>query len=161
MSGRPALPAWWRSRTVRERWLLGSATALAVLIGGYYLVYAPGSAAVASANDRMRRAAAELAEVRAAAAEVEALRARATGMSEGVMIERIGALASADGLQVLDLASDEAGVRLRVRAPSTGRALALARELAASTPLSVDAMAIERESPTALLVTLTLARPTA
>lgn len=78
-----AFPAWWATRTPRERGLLAVMAALILAIGLWYGVVAPILGAQAAAEERHTRAVKRLLAVSASAQEVQALQGAAVAGPSG------------------------------------------------------------------------------
>lgn len=113
-----ALRGWWSGLSARERWLVGVAAVLALIVVGWFGVIRPVSEGLAAGQDRHRDAVNRLAGVRSAVAAVDPLVKAGppamTGTLEALVRERAGA----------------AGFALTTVTPQTDNSLAIAMESA-------------------------------
>jgi type II secretory pathway component PulM len=113
---------FWARLSQRERTLLAACAAVALVAGGLTFGLRPGIDAVSSAEDRRRRAAIELHEVRVLAAEL----ANRRQITQTDLSAAFAEAAAQTQVRVIEQAQQGEGVLVRVAAPSSAAALAFA-----------------------------------
>jgi general secretion pathway protein M len=145
-SERSAFPAWWESRTPRERLLLAIMSVLIVASGFWFGIVAPVQRAEAAAAARHDRAVQRLMAVSASAQQVASLQAvRDGGPSGRVLTQAVVQTALANGVPVSRQTLDPSGgVAVAVDAVDPGSAFRWIASLQRDHGVSVSTLVLSR-----------------
>ncbi|RED15798.1 type II secretion system protein GspM [Parasphingopyxis lamellibrachiae] len=150
---------WWETRTVRERWLLGVAAGLAVLVLAWLLIVRPIDLLRESAKARHDHAVIALGRVEARLAEIEEFAANPSATVEG----RISDVVMAEAVRVgFNTAQTEPagtdGVRVLIGAVRPQTFFAWVADLENRLGLDVDALTARPNADETLSVDVTFRR---
>lgn len=142
---RNAFPAWWESRTPRERVLLLIMAALIAAMGFWFAVVAPLRNAEAAAEERYARAVTRLMSVSATTEEVAALQAvRSSGASSQALAQVVVQTALANGVALSRQTPAPGGLAVTIETADPGSAFRWIASLQRDHGVSVSILVLGR-----------------
>ena len=133
----------WRGLTPRERTLVSILLGLAALLAAFYLGIRPGLDAMASAQNRNNRAAADLAEARRLSTELASLTARIGATPLDTAARAAEASAIEAGLRVVAIQQEVDSLRIVVSGPSSAALLAWAADASEAIVMGANRVSIQ------------------
>lgn len=133
----------WRGLTPRERALVSILLGLAALLAAFYLGVRPGLDAMASAQDRNERAAADLAEVRRLSSDLASLNARIAATPLETAARAAEASAIESGLRVVAIQEEIDSLRIVVSGPNSAALLAWAADVSEAIVMGAARISIQ------------------
>lgn len=141
---RAAFPAWWETRSQRERRLLGALALLVLALGLWYGIVAPIRAAERQAAEAHARAVERLASVSAAAREVAVLRTARGSTGARTLPAVVTQSAMSSGVPIAGQALEGSGLAVRIDRADPGAFFRWVAVLGRDHGVSVGALEMSR-----------------
>jgi general secretion pathway protein M len=154
-----AFRLWWRDRSVREQWLLGTLALLIGLMLLWFGVLRPLAAARDAAMARHVAAVTDLGEVRAMTARIRAAERRSGPLDAVPLLELVERRAQKAGLTTEAMAgSGDGRVTMRIPAVRPQVVLGWLDKIESGDGIAVERLSIDPNADSTVAVTLTLGR---